>query len=213
MAPFNGTDLDLDYGLQISTDTSKKFKRLVWGKLSFGAGDWDLSTKAEASHMRSVDVSVDADCSRAELKLNARAKVGFNQSLVESIYLKKRFGVGGGELTIHPILNLDRRTRALSLTFAKNEHIVALASNDLGKSVRLSRQFGQNLVSTILRDNGSVAVQLKRSLGHGDSIMATIQPEKNIGITWVDRGWTTMFTKSLTSSDSDTTMSKKIRLL
>lgn len=198
--------------MEISTDTSKTIRRCLWGKLSFGAGDWDLSTKAETRNFKCADLSLDAECDRAELKLNARAKVGLEKSLIKSISLKKSFSIGGGEVTLQPLLNLDRRTRALSVTFEKDDHIVTLASTDMGNTMRFTREFGKNLLSAIVRGNGRVAIELKRSLGEGNALAARIEPEKDVCVTWIDRGWTTVYNKSLTGDICDTTISKKIRM-
>lgn len=205
-------DKDLKYGYAISANSKKMIKKKIWGVFSIASGGWNFATKAEAGSGKEIALNVNANCNAADLQLNVAGNVGLEGSSIKTMFLNKRVELGGGTLTVKPLLNISERRRGLAITFENNLHALTLASNDVGKMAKVSREFGPNVISSTIKDDGSTAFEIERSLGEGNAVVVSVLPNKFMRLRWIDRGWTTVVKKPFKSDTFDTNISKTIQL-
>jgi len=124
------------------------------------------------------------------LGLKFMGTAGKSNSL-DKIEVNKGFDdVLGGKLTVNPRFNLAASKADVVLGYDTDSTGVQIVASREGQKITLSQKvLDSNVISPSVTTGGDVALQWKKDLGDGSSVVTTVKPGDSVGVKWTDGEW------------------------
>jgi len=190
-------DYELEFGVEANVRATTDIASLpksYWGKASTDMGAWGVTARADidACDLTAAEIEIDAENADDDLSVKILASASASSFSVSKVEATKTFLAGDTTVTVNPSYDVSSGETVVEVGYDFGDISIDVTASNNGQVVKVSHQVDADIkVSpSVALQSGDVSVEFERSLGDGNSVVATVTPNDSVDVEWNDADWT-----------------------